>query len=144
MRRIMPVKATNEDTAVRGVVDRIGKVWEAHDPDGFADAYTQDASLILSGDRYLKGREVIRAIITQQFKSAHKGTTLLQNVVDVRFLGPESAVLITEGGVLSPGETLPSAEREIRATWVLSKQAGDWLIAAYQNTRTADTTLPGA
>jgi uncharacterized protein (TIGR02246 family) len=143
MRRIVPVKTTDEEIEIRGVVDHISKVWENHDPDGFADAYTQDASMILSGDRFLQGREVIRKVITQQFKSAHKGTTLMQNIVDVRFLTPESAVAITEGGVLASGETLPAPEREIRATWVFSKENGAWLIAAYQNTRMADGTLPG-
>jgi uncharacterized protein (TIGR02246 family) len=133
-----------DEIGIRDVIDGIAKAWESNDPDAFANLYTEDASMILSGDRYLTGREMIRTVVTQQFKSAHKGTTLLQNIVDMRFLGPEAAVAITEGGVLAPHETLPAPERSIRATWVLTKENDGWLIAAYQNTRTADTTLPGA
>jgi len=133
-----------DETAARSVVDNIGKAWAANDPNAFADAYTAEGTMILSGDRFMQGRETIRTIVAHQFVSAHKGTTLLQNVVDVRPLGRDAAVVITEGGVLAPGETTPAPERAIRATWVLEKQAGNWLIAAYQNTRNADGQLPGA
>lgn len=139
----MTISNVAEESAARAVVERIGKAWEVHDADGFADTYTVDASMILSGDRYLKGRETIRHDITQQFKSAHRGTTLLQDIVDVRFLSSDCAVLITEGGVLAPGETEPAEERALRATWVVVKENGEWLIAAYQNNRRADQKLPG-
>ncbi len=129
--------------AVRGVVDGIATSWAANDPHGFADAYTEDASMILSGDRYFSGREVIRKVIVGQFQTAHSGTTLLQNIVDMRFLSPETAVVITEGGVLVADETEPSADRAMRATWVITKEDDAWKIAAYQNTRNADQTLPG-
>jgi len=137
------IGGTLDESAVREVVDNIAKAWEANDADAFADAYTEDASLILSGDRYFIGREVIRQALAQVYKAGHKGTTLLQNIVDIRFLGSDAAVAITEGGVLAPGETEPAEERAIRATWVFEKQNGTWFIAAYQNTRNADGTLPG-
>ncbi|MCC8245175.1 SgcJ/EcaC family oxidoreductase [Saccharothrix sp. NEAU-S10] len=132
-----------ETTGVREVIDGIAKAWANNDPDAFADLYTTNASMILSGDRYLSGREVIREVVTQQFKSAHAGTTLLQNIVDVRSIADDVAVAITEGGVLAPGEDVPSDERSIRATWVLRKGGDSWLIAAYQNTRTSEAALPG-
>jgi uncharacterized protein (TIGR02246 family) len=134
-----------EEKAARGVVETVGKAWGDNNPDGFADAYTEDATMILSGDRFFRGREVIRKVAQQQFSSAHKGTTLLQNVVDLRFIGPGTAVIVTEGGVLAPGETEPAPDRAIRATWVLAKKPDQkWYVAAYQNTRNADAQLPGA
>ncbi|SDX62704.1 conserved hypothetical protein [Amycolatopsis xylanica] len=133
-----------DETALRELVETVGKAWAANDGDAFADAYTEDATLTLSGDRFFAGREVIRAVLTQQFATAHKGTTLLQNITKVRPLGRDAAFVITEGGVLAPGETVPAPERAFRAIWVMVKEENTWLIAAYQNTRTADTTLPGA
>jgi uncharacterized protein (TIGR02246 family) len=138
------VGTTQEQAEAKAVVDGVAAAWKDNNPDGFADAYTADASLILSGDRFLQGREMIRAVITQKFKAGHKGTTLLQNIVDLRFPAPSTAVVITEGGVLAPGESEPAPERAIRATWVLVKEDGNWLITAYQNTRNADQALPGA
>lgn len=129
--------------AVRGVVDGIAESWAANSADGFADAYSEDASLILSGDRFFKGREVIRQMTKHQFATAHKGTTLLQNIVDLRFLSPVVAVVVTEGGVLTAGETEPAPERALRATWVMAKNGDIWEIAAYQNGRMADVPLQG-
>jgi uncharacterized protein (TIGR02246 family) len=129
---------------LKAVIDGIRDAWSDNDPNAFADLYTSDATMILSGDRFFRTQDVIRKMATHQFASAHKGTTLLQNIVDTKFLTEDSAVCITEGGVLAPGESEPAPERVIRATWVFRREAGEWRIAAYQNGRLADTPLPGA
>ena len=41
-----------EATGVQEVIDGIAKAWADNDPNAFADLYTADASMILSGDRY--------------------------------------------------------------------------------------------
>ncbi|NUT93509.1 MAG: SgcJ/EcaC family oxidoreductase [Saccharothrix sp.] len=135
----------NETTGVelKAVIDGIAEAWADNNPDGFADLYTADATMVLSGDRFFRGREVIRKVAVEQFKTAHKGTTLLQNIVDSKLLSEDAAVVVTEGGVLAPGQSEPSPERALRATWVLAREDGKWLIAAYQNGRLADTPLPG-
>ncbi|WP_326846091.1 SgcJ/EcaC family oxidoreductase [Streptomyces kaniharaensis] len=51
-----------------------------------------------------------------------------------KFHGPDFALVVTQGGVLAPGETEVAGERAIRATWMLARQDGGWLIAGYQNT----------
>lgn len=40
----------------RDVVDGIGPAWADNDPDAFADVYTTDANMILSGDRLAAAR----------------------------------------------------------------------------------------
>lgn len=133
-----------DKTAVRAVPDRIRDAWAANDAEAFAAAYTADATMILSGDRFMKGRAQILQEVKASFAGGHKGTTLLQNIVDARYIGANTAIVITDGGVLAPGETKPHPEREIRATWVIAKEDGEWRIAAYQNSRNADGKLPGA
>ncbi|WP_309116038.1 SgcJ/EcaC family oxidoreductase [Saccharothrix sp.] len=135
----------NEATGVelKAVIDGVAEAWADNNPDRFADSYTADATMVLSGDRFFRGREVIRQVAVQQFKTAHKGTTLLQNIVDTKIISDDAAVVITEGGVLAPGQSVPSPERALRATWVFAKQDGKWLVSAYQNGRLADTPLPG-
>jgi uncharacterized protein (TIGR02246 family) len=112
----------NEATGVelKAVIDGIAEAWADNNPDGFADLYTADATMVLSGDRFFRGREVIRKVAVEQFKTAHKGTTLLQNIVDTKVLSDDAAVVVTEGGVLAPGQSQPSPERALRATWVLA------------------------
>ena len=133
-----------EKAAACSVTDRIDAAWNANDGDGFADVFTSDGSLALSGDRYYKGREDIRTHVKEQFAGPHKGTRLVQNIVDFMFIGPQAAVVTTEGGVLAPGENDVHPDRALRATWVVTKQDDTWYIAAYQNGRRADGKLPGA
>jgi uncharacterized protein (TIGR02246 family) len=131
------------EITARNVVDGIATAWASNDPNAFADTYTEDACMILSGNRYFKGRETLRQVVVSQFGSAHKRTTLLQNIIDVRAVSDDAIIVITEGGVLAPGETLPAPERAIHATWVLANDNGSWRIASYQNSRDADSALPG-
>ncbi|MCC8251658.1 SgcJ/EcaC family oxidoreductase [Saccharothrix luteola] len=135
-------RARNEEVRVREVLDGIVRAWAGKDADAFADAYTKNARMILSDNRFLRGREVIRDAVTEQFATAQRGTTLVQDVVDLRFLQPGVALVITEGGDLSPDDA-ESAAGSVRATWVLANGLDGWRIAAYQNTPIPDETRPG-
>ncbi|MER5267781.1 SgcJ/EcaC family oxidoreductase [Actinosynnema sp. NPDC002837] len=135
-------RARNEEVRVREVLDGIVRAWAGKDADAFADAYTKNARMILSDNRFLRGREVIRNAVTEQFAAADRGTTLVQDVVDLRFLQPGVALVITEGGDLSPDDA-ESATGSVRATWVLANGLDGWRIAAYQNTPIPDETRPG-
>lgn len=132
-----------DEAAARAVVDRVNAAWDKNDAGEFADVYTQDATLILSGDRFFRGRDHIREALAQSFAGPHKGTRLQAEVVSFRFIGPQTAAMVTEGGVLVPGENEPDWDRALRATWIVSKATGEWLVAAYQNGRRADGALKG-
>jgi uncharacterized protein (TIGR02246 family) len=124
----------DDAVAVRSVPQRITAAWADNDADAFAAVFTEDATLILPGDIYLTSREQIRSFMTAGFAGPYRGTRVYGEPLSARFLGTGAAVVVTKGGVLAPGETEVAAERTIRATWVLTKQDGEWLLAAYQNT----------
>ena len=67
------------------------------------------------------------------FNGPLKGTRTSDNVLDVRFLTDDAAVVISQTGVLIPGETEAPPERTVYATWVLAKKDGTWRLAAYSN-----------
>ncbi|MFD7665874.1 SgcJ/EcaC family oxidoreductase [Streptomyces sp. NPDC059788] len=115
------------------VPGRIVAAWRENDGEAFADVFAEDATLVLPGT-FLAGRRAIRSFMTEAFAGPFKGTRVTGDPVDVRALGADVAVLTTRGGVIPPGATGLPAENAIHATWVLVRSAGDWLIAAYQNT----------
>ncbi|MEH1099496.1 SgcJ/EcaC family oxidoreductase [Micromonospora sp. CPCC 205561] len=127
------VLADETAAAIRAVPGRIVQAWADNDAAAFAAMFTSDGTLILPGI-FLQGREEIQGFMTQAYAGPYKGTNVTGNPIAVKHLSEGVALIITQGGVLAPGETEPAPERAIRATWTLAKQGRDWLITAYQNT----------
>jgi uncharacterized protein (TIGR02246 family) len=127
------VLAEETAAAIRAVPARIVRAWADNDAAAFAAAFTEDGTLILPGV-FLTGSEEIRSFMSQAYAGPYKGTNVTGTPLAVKYLGEHAAQIITQGGVLGPGETEVAAERAIRATWTLVKQGPDWLITAYQNT----------
>lgn len=122
------------DMAVLEVPERIIAAWARNDADAFAEVFTEDATLILPGDVYLTGREEIRAFMAKGYAGPYQGTRVMGTPLAFKRLGERAILMLTKGGVLAPGEETVTPEREIRASWIMSKQDDRWLITAYQNT----------
>jgi uncharacterized protein (TIGR02246 family) len=122
----------SDRAAVAAVPQRIIAAWAAHDAEAFAAVFTEDGTMILPG-LYRKGREDIRSYLAEAFAGPYHGTRVAGQAVDVRFLSAEVGVLITDGGVLAPGETEVASAHAVRGSWLVVKQQGQWQLAAYQN-----------
>jgi uncharacterized protein (TIGR02246 family) len=100
---------------------RIQAAWAANDAEAFADVFAEHGSLLMQDDQ-LTSSEQIRAYMTHAFNGPYKGARVKGLPIAVSFLGDDVAMVITEGGVLMPGDVDIAAERLIRATWVIVKQ----------------------
>ncbi|MPZ85174.1 MAG: SgcJ/EcaC family oxidoreductase [Actinophytocola sp.] len=120
-----------DQAAITSVLHRITEAWAAHDGDAFARVFTENGTMILPGV-FRKGQADIRAFMTQAFAGPYQGTQVTGQPIDLEVHG-NTAVVISKGGVLAPGETEVSEARAIRATWVVVKDDGEWRLTAYQN-----------
>lgn len=133
-----------DQAAVAALTQRVIAAWAYHDADGFADVFTEDGTMILPG-LFRKGREEIRLYLKDAFENQYKGTQVTGKPLDIRFLAPDVALLLTQGGVLAPGESEVSDEQSIRASWTVVKRDGEWWLAAYQNSpATRSLPVPGS
>ncbi|GAA3748857.1 SgcJ/EcaC family oxidoreductase [Salinactinospora qingdaonensis] len=128
----MTAPSEADKAAVANLPQRIVAAWKAHDAEAFAEVFTEDATMILPG-LYRKGRDEIRSFMAAAFAGQFKGTQVTGDPLDIRLFNGTAGVVVTQGGVLAPGESEVSDERAIRASWVVVKENGEWKLAAYQN-----------
>ncbi|TDB81617.1 MULTISPECIES: SgcJ/EcaC family oxidoreductase [unclassified Micromonospora] len=124
--------SAEDEAAVRDVPQRIIAAWAAHDADAFAATFTEDGSMILPG-LARHGRDEIRGFMAQAFAGPYQGTRVTGTPVAMKVLADDVVLVLTEGGVLAPGQTELAAERAVRASWLLVRREGQWLLTAYQN-----------
>jgi uncharacterized protein (TIGR02246 family) len=127
------VLSDGDKVAIASLTQRVVAAWAYHDADSFAGVFTDDGTMILSGV-YLKGRAEIRDYMAAAFEGAYKGTQVTGKPIDMRPLGDGAAILLSQGGVLAPGDSEVSESQAIRAAWVVIRHEGGWRLAAYQNT----------
>ena len=124
--------SAGQEGALRAVFDETSAAWADGDADAFAARYATDATVILPG-RYLPGREAIRTAMTAAFAGPLKNSRRIHRVQSVRFTDPGTAVVITDSITALPGNPEPPVQQHERATWVLSRHDGRWLIDAYHS-----------
>ncbi|TQF68338.1 SgcJ/EcaC family oxidoreductase [Rhodococcus spelaei] len=122
---------SKDEAAIRAVLAGVYDAWGT-DADAFVADYTEDATAILPGS-YRRSKEEVRQKMAEGFASVLKGSTTRDEIRSIRFLGADAAVVVSETGILFPGEALVPADRVANATWVLEKRDDKWLIAAYHN-----------
>jgi uncharacterized protein (TIGR02246 family) len=122
---------SNEDQqAVLDVLEGVYEAWEANDAEAFVADYLDDASVVQPGV-YQKDRHEIQSSMAGAFAGPLKGSRVLDQPQDVRFPNEDTAIVISEGGIVFPGQNAVPNEAMVRATWVLAKRDGRWYVAAY-------------
>jgi uncharacterized protein (TIGR02246 family) len=125
------------EVAVQMLLERQLEAWREGNGAAFAATYTADGDLTAFDGTHVAGRQEIAAFMQAQFEGFLKGTRVSAQPRRIRFIGDSVAVMITEGGVMFPGETAVPAERFSIQTFVVTKSDGGWLFSAFQNTRIA-------
>jgi uncharacterized protein (TIGR02246 family) len=139
--RTMPTReeaAANDsadEAAIRALYQQLMDGWNQGSGDAFAAVFTEDGDLIGFDGTHFKGRQEIAPFHQRLFDKWLKGSRLVGEVKDVRFLSPDVALMHAVGGTVMRGKTDPVPERDSIQTLVATRQDGEWRLAAFQNTR---------
>jgi uncharacterized protein (TIGR02246 family) len=124
-----------DEAAVRDLYRRLLDGWNRGSGVAFAAPFAEDGDLVAFDGTHFKGREEISSFHQQLFDRWMKGTRLVGEVRDVRFLGPDVAVVHAVGSTVMRGKTEASPERASIQTLVAKREGDGWRLAAFQNTR---------
>ncbi|MFD0261912.1 SgcJ/EcaC family oxidoreductase [Kitasatospora indigofera] len=132
----MSDRRTQDEAAIEAVLAAGYRAWAAGDAEAMVADYTEDATAVMTGS--LRGsRDVIRRSMALGFEGPLKGSSTWNKRLSLRFLGEDGAIVVSESGILLPGETEVPDPRKVNATWVLEKRDGRWMVAAYHNSPVA-------
>jgi uncharacterized protein (TIGR02246 family) len=121
------------EQAVRDVLHGVMAAWTANDADTFASYYAEDVSVVLSAGVYHRNKAEIREYMAKGFAGPLRGSFGVDRPENVRVLGDDAAVVVSLSGFQLPDESEVAPDRLRRATWVLAKEDGAWLVKAYHN-----------
>ncbi len=124
--------STKDESAVRGVLDAVYAAWADNDADAFVAPYATDATAVHSGV-VMENRDAIRATMVTVFAGDLKGSRGIHEVQSIRFVGVDTAIVLSTGAILFAGQAEPAAESRTLDGWVLCRQDGTWRVEAFHN-----------
>jgi uncharacterized protein (TIGR02246 family) len=125
----------SDEREIRALHGRMLAAWGDGDGEAFAAPFSDDALFIGFDGSVVRGRRRIAASHQELFDRWMKGSRLVDERTEVRFLTPEVAVVHALGGTVMPGKSEPAPDRDSIQTLVAVKRAGAWTFVSFQNTR---------
>ena len=123
---------TEDRRAVEETIAALVRAWAAHDDRAYAALFTADATYVTwVGTRY-QGRADIGGSHRVLWQKFLKGSTLADEITDIRFTGPDTAIVTSRGEVL---RGRPRKLGKVQTYVVVREPDGRWRIAAFQNTK---------
>ena len=133
--------STPDETSVRSLYRQMIEGWNRGSGADFAAPFAENSRFIAFDGTCFQGRDEIAVTHQRLFDTHLKGTLLTGQVLDIRFLREDVAVLYAAGNTVMRGKIEPSPERESVQTLVAVKDHGQWqLTDLSQYTGEADRT----
>ena len=134
--------ATTVDTAdaaataaIHALIERTAQAWGSMDGAGYGECFTPDASYVTWVGTLYRGRADIAEAHQVLFSKFLKGTRLAEMILETRFYGPDTAIVNTRGDVYKGKRPADSKLSKAQTYTVVRGNDGEWLIAAFQNTK---------
>ena len=129
-------QAGGDEAAVRENVRQLESGWNAKSGASVAKPFAEDADYVVINGMQIKGRVGIAEGHQGIFDTIYKDSTLGLSVKQVRFLRPDVAV-VHVAAHLKNTQNGQTQETDAVITLVMTKDKGEWKIAAFQNTGVA-------
>lgn len=124
---------TTDTAAIHALIDGLTEAWDRGDGTTYGAGFTDDATYITYVGTLYRGPEEIGRAHQALFDSFLKGTRLASEVIDLRFHGPDTAVVITRGDTYKKNR--PAKLPKVQTYTVVRQADGEWRVAAFQNTK---------
>ncbi len=131
-------KTTNhvaDEATVRDLYREMMDGWNRGSGETFAAVFAEDGDQVAFDGTHFEGRAAIASSHQELFDKWMRGTRLVGQVKDVRFLSPDVALVHAVGSTVMRGKSEPSPERDSIQTLVAIRQGGEWRLAALDNIR---------
>jgi uncharacterized protein (TIGR02246 family) len=129
-----------DETAVRNIIKEEIAAWNSGDAAAYSRHFTVDGTFTNIRGEFFAGRQPFIEKHDNLFKGPFHGSKLKQDIVSLKFVRPDVAVVevltsVTEIPKLFPGTNTDDKGRlRTRLLQVLVKDGGEWKITAYHNT----------
>ena len=94
---VSPIRAQNnpDETAIRQILDSEVTTWNKGDTDGYSRHFAADGTFTNIRGMFFTGHQAFRDRHEAIFKNEFRGTSLKQEIVSLRFIGPDVAIAET-------------------------------------------------
>ncbi|HEY5826190.1 MAG TPA: SgcJ/EcaC family oxidoreductase [Cyclobacteriaceae bacterium] len=129
------MNSANQEEAIRILFQNIMNAWNRGDGVLYASFFTLNSDYITFEGQHLKGREENAIFHEKLFAGFLKDSILFGQIMSIRFLSPEVALVHQTGGVQLSFQKQKSQSRLSINTNVLLKEQSEWRVAAFHNCR---------
>jgi uncharacterized protein (TIGR02246 family) len=132
-------ETSSDETAIRNIIQEEIAAWNAGDAVAYARHFADDGTFTNVRGQLFTGRQAFIERHDYVFKGQFHGSTLGQDIVSLKFVQPDVAVVevltaVTGFQKLSPGTSVDDKGRlRTRMLQVIVKGKGEWKIVAYHN-----------
>lgn len=123
-----------DESAIRGLVQKMQDGWNEGDGVAFAAPFAEDADYVVVNGTHIRGRKAVAAGHVQIFNTIYRDSHNELKVEQIRPVRPDVAIVHVHAHLTVRVESVME-ETDARFTAVAVKTDGKWEFAAFQNTR---------
>jgi len=127
-----PASRTDDIAELRDLFARMVAAWDRADATAYGDVFTEDADYIVFTGTHYRGRGKIADAHDALWARFLKGSRLHGVIDDIRFPGPDVAIVTARGAILRWRFSRRHTNKV--QTLVAVRHEGTWRFTAFQNT----------